>query len=230
MVLQHAHSFPRASSDASGLRLDPARILAGAGAIALNVVALLLLLIPAGLPSVTAPRVDKGITVVDIVERIKPPAPPPPRPVEVVSPRTPAAPQVPVKPDRARPVSDQVVVDQGTLPADPVVSPAINAGPADIAPTSAPPHGMQLEYAQAPSPPYPREAVMAGMQGTVLLRVLVDVDGRPLRVEVERSSGHRVLDEAARRFVLKRWSFRPAMQGGRAVQAIGLVPIDYRLD
>lgn len=230
MVLQHAHSFPHASSGASGLRLDAARILAGAGAIALNVVALLLLLMPAGLQPVATPHTDKGITVVDIVERIKPPVPPPPQPVEVVRPRTPATPHAAVKPDFTRPVIDQVVVDQGTLPADPEVAPATDATPTDIAPPSGPVHGMQLEYARAPSPPYPRDALIAGLQGTVLLRVLVDTDGRPLRVEVERSSGHRVLDEAARRFVLKRWSFRPAMQGGQAVQAIGLVPIDFSLD
>src|SRR3546814_4925883 len=56
MVLQHAHSFSAASSP----RLDVARIAAGAGAIALNVAVLLLLLIPAGLPDLAAPS-DRGI-------------------------------------------------------------------------------------------------------------------------------------------------------------------------
>ena len=35
--------------------------------------------------------------------------------------------------------------------------------------------------------------------------------------------------EAARKHVLKRWMFRPAMQDGVAVQAIGLVPINFSL-
>ncbi len=64
----------------------------------------------------------------------------------------------------------------------------------------------------------------------MLLQVLVGIDGKPLDVTVARGSGHRQLDEAARRHVLKRWSFRPAMQDGQAVQALGLVPIDFSLD
>jgi protein TonB len=90
--------------------------------------------------------------------------------------------------------------------------------------------GVQLEYASAPAPAYPRDALREGAQGTVLLKVLVDIDGRPLEVQVARSSGHRSLDRAAREQVLRRWTFRPAMLDGRAVQAIGLVPVDFRLD
>src|SRR3546814_5135994 len=81
MVLQHAHSFSAASSP----RLDVARIAAGAGAIALNVAVLLLLLIPAGLPDLAAPS-DRGMVVVPIVDRIIPPKPP--VPVPVVKPRS----------------------------------------------------------------------------------------------------------------------------------------------
>ena len=104
-----------------------------------------------------------------------------------------------------------------------------DAGDHDIAPQ--PPRvGVQLEYAQAPAPAYPRDALRDGVEGTVLLKVLVDVDGRPLDVQVERSSGNRSLDRAARDQVLQRWRFRPAMQDGRAVQAIGLVPVDFRLN
>src|SRR3546814_9073282 len=85
MVLQHAHSFSAVSSP----RLDVARIAAGAGAIALNVAVLLLLLIPAGLPDLAAPS-DRGMVVVPIVDRIIPPKPP--VPVPVVKPVTPVAP------------------------------------------------------------------------------------------------------------------------------------------
>src|SRR3546814_5148913 len=110
MVLQHAHSFSAVSSP----RLDVARIAAGAGAIALNVAVLLLLLIPAGLPDLAAPS-DRGMVVVPIVDRIIPPKPP--VPVPVVKPVTPVAPATPapVRPDIVQPVVEQVVVDQGTL-------------------------------------------------------------------------------------------------------------------
>ncbi|MDN5781532.1 MAG: energy transducer TonB [Luteimonas sp.] len=224
MVLQHAHSF----SDASFPRLDVARIAAGAGAIALNVAVLLLLLIPAGMPALSPPS-DRGIVVVPIIDRIVPPLPPVPVPVTQPMPATPTTP-VPVQRDIVQPAIEQVVVDQGTLPAEDVVAPVDIAGNGDIAPPAGPVVGMRLEYAKAPSPPYPRDALRAGLQGTVLLQVLVDVDGRPLQVDVERSSGHRVLDDAARRYVLLHWTFRPATKDGRPVQAVGLVPIAYSLD
>ena len=59
--------------------------------------------------------------------------------------------------------------------------------------------------------------------------MLVGVDGRPLQVDVRQGSGDRRLDAAAREQVLRHWRFRPAMREGRAVQAIGLVPIAFNL-
>ncbi|MDE2407031.1 MAG: energy transducer TonB, partial [Xanthomonadaceae bacterium] len=88
---------------------------------------------------------------------------------------------------------------------------------------------LQLAYRQAPAPSYPRAALLHNLSGTVLLQVLVDENGHPLDVTVARSSGHRELDEAARLQVLKRWSFQPATRNGRAVQALGLVPIEFNL-
>jgi protein TonB len=70
---------------------------------------------------------------------------------------------------------------------------------------------------------------MEHAEGTVMLRVLVDVDGGPLEVTIEVSSGNRELDRAARAQVLKSWKFQPAMQDGRAVQAYGRVPVNFSL-
>ena len=69
----------------------------------------------------------------------------------------------------------------------------------------------------------------AGDEGTVLLRVLVDETGRPREVSIETSSGHRLLDQAAREQVLAKWRFHPATRQGRAVAAYALVPIDFKL-
>jgi protein TonB len=90
--------------------------------------------------------------------------------------------------------------------------------------------GMSLEYASAPAPSYPRDALRAGITGTVLLEVLVDVDGSPLKVTIHRSSGNRELDRAAQQQVQRHWRFRPASRNGTAVQAIGIVPIDFKLN
>ncbi|GAA3929283.1 energy transducer TonB [Luteimonas lutimaris] len=225
MVLQHVHPF----SGASLPKLDTTRIAAGAGAIATNVAVLLLLLIPAGVPDPAA-MPERGMMVVPITERIVPP-PRPPVPVPVTQPLTPVAPATPAPVHRElQPVVEQVVMDEGTLQADEVVSPPVDAGIGDIAPPAGPVAGVRLEYAKAPSPPYPRDALRAGLQGIVMLQVLVDVDGHPLEVEVRQSSGHRSLDAAARKYVLRHWTFRPAMVDGRPVQAVGIVPIAYSLD
>ena len=79
---------------------------------------------------------------------------------------------------------------------------------------------MSLEYASAPAPSYPREALRAGITGTVLLEVLVGVDGSPLKVTIHQSSGNRELDRAAQQQVQKHWRFRPASRDGAPVQAI----------
>lgn len=119
-------------------------------------------------------------------------------------------------------------VDNGTLSAmientdtntEPTTGPETLARP--------PLTGMQLQYITAPAPIYPREALRAGLEGTVLLRVLVGPDGMPLEVSIEKSSGHRVLDATARQQMLKRGKFRPAMHQGQVVQAYGLAPIDF---
>ena len=89
--------------------------------------------------------------------------------------------------------------------------------------------GSQLETIAATAPRYPREEARAGVQGRVILRILVGIDGRPLAVTIDKSSGNRVLDRTAREHVLKTWIFKPAMRNGQPVQAYGLVPMDFTM-
>ena len=223
MVLQQTHRRPRVAHQ----RLDLSRILGISSTLALNVLAMLALLIPMNLPApIALPDPDPQLFWIDDEPRPKPQ----PVKVEVVRPQ-PVLPQ----PVRARtvepPVADvPVLVENGSLQADPVVEATVSDfGPPDIAP-STPVAGVRLEYASAPAPDYPRDAIRRNLQGTVMLQVLVDVDGKPLEVTVQRSSGHGVLDREAVRHVMRNWTFRPAMKDGRAVQATGIVPIDFRLD
>jgi protein TonB len=116
----------------------------------------------------------------------------------------------------------------GDMAGDPVEVAKVDPGLNDA--ITQPLAGAHLEYLAAPPPRYPIEAIREALTGTVTLRVLVDVDGRPLEVQVEHSSGHRVLDAAARKQVLGKWRFKPAMDNGRAVQAIGLVPVVFSLN
>jgi protein TonB len=57
----------------------------------------------------------------------------------------------------------------------------------------------------------------------------VDEAGKPLDVVIESSSGHTVLDKAARDQVLARWRFQPAQRDGHAVQAWARIPITFDL-
>lgn len=86
-----------------------------------------------------------------------------------------------------------------------------------------------IAYETATPPAYPIQALRAGVQGTVLLKVLVDSSGKPAQAAIERSSGSRILDDAARRHVLAAWRFHPAMRDGHAIQAWALVPVKFNL-
>ena len=135
-----------------------------------------------------------------------------------------------------KPVEDKqivdapIVVDQGSERAIDTSVAAIDSGDIGV-----PSHGTgplpsaTLEYVRATSPRYPISELKSGVEGTVVLRVLVDVDGTPLDVSIENSSGNRNLDRSALQHVLKTWRFKPAMQNGQAVQAYGLVPIAFSL-
>lgn len=216
------------SSDASP-RLEAQRILAISFALAVHALALLVLLLPLTQQPLQQARALPEPERWRVPEQV-PVTPVPPR--AVLQPRIqPSQPRsLPAPVQRTLPIPAQAVIEQGTLPADPTPASVATNGP-ELSPAyDGPPlQGAQLRYAVAPPPAYPRDAVREGAQGTVLLRILVDVDGRPLEVAIERGSGHRSLDREAVRHVQQRWRFEPAMRDGRPVQAWGLVPIAFSL-
>lgn len=207
-------------------RVDPLRILGYSTAIAVNTIAAGLLLMPLRAPPPAPPEAPRAVWVLPATPT--PPVLPPP--IDLPRPTTPTPQVEPRVVAPTLPVVAPVVVDQGTLPMSLPVEPADVVASIEPAPVVSGPAPMTLEYAVAPPPPYPRDSARNGDEGLVLLQVLVDVDGRPLDVTIAEGSGHRELDQAARRHVLANWRFRPAMRDGRAVQAIGLVPIEFSLD
>jgi protein TonB len=86
-----------------------------------------------------------------------------------------------------------------------------------------------IAYETATPPDYPIAALREGVEGTVLLRVLVDETGKPVQVVVLKSSGSRLLDNAAREHVLAAWRFHPAQRDGHAIQAWAQVPVKFSL-
>lgn len=81
------------------------------------------------------------------------------------------------------------------------------------------------------SPPvYPAAARAAGQEGTVVLRLKIDLNGRIVTCQVTSSSGHPLLDAAAVSAV-RSWRFVPAMnRAGRPAAWNGRLPIHFVLD
>ena len=87
---------------------------------------------------------------------------------------------------------------------------------------------IQARYSETPKPVYPESARSEGREGQVILRVLVDDQGRSKHVEINRSSGSEALDRAAAE-AIKRWRFIPARYGDKAVESWIRIPIEFRL-
>jgi len=79
-----------------------------------------------------------------------------------------------------------------------------------------------------PRPQYPRSARRRGLEGTVILKVLVNIRGRVGECRVHKSSGHSILDERAMKTVRK-WTFKPGTQGAKSSAMWVKVPIRFQL-
>jgi protein TonB len=223
--MAHAIHLPSAAHES----IDGGRIAANTGTLLINGALLLALLVPLSQRAPDAPATPhEAITIIQL-PKIRPVDPPPPERVEIT--RRPPTPVTRPSP-QTRPVVAQL--EQPVVDAQPgdmaIEAPAnvVDEGPATIEPATTSPI-TQLQALRAPPPPYPAEAMRAGLSGTVELEILVGTDGRALDVRIVRSSGHRMLDQAARRTVLSKWTFVPAMRDGRAVEALGRLPVVFTL-
>ena len=76
-------------------------------------------------------------------------------------------------------------------------------------------------------PEYSEEARKAKWQGTVVLQLVVDDQGRPQNLKVLRSLGLG-LDQKAIEAVEK-WRFKPGMKDGKAVPVMATIEVNFRL-
>jgi len=76
-------------------------------------------------------------------------------------------------------------------------------------------------------PEYSDEARRAKIQGTVLLYLEVDSEGRPCNISVRQSLGLGLDDRAIE--AVKRWKFRPGRQNGKAIATAAIVEVNFRL-
>jgi protein TonB len=83
-------------------------------------------------------------------------------------------------------------------------------------------------YKVNPPPEYPRLARKRGYQGTVVLDVLVDQNGKVGNLRLFTSSGHSILDKKAMVSV-KEWLFEPGMKGDKKLDMWVRVPVRFEL-
>ena len=162
-----------------------------------------------------------------------PPAPPPPAtpappPLATPSPTPPAqvpAAEVTVTPSTASNQAITAVASSTPQPA--AASAAAPAAPARAAPPTRTP--ASVSAAQCDKPDYPSASRRMEEEGTVSLRFLVGVDGQVIQSEIEKSSGFKRLDEAARAG-LSKCRFQPATVDGRPEQAWASMKYTWRLE
>ena len=215
-------SFARPQSLA-GVHPDTVRIVAMSAAIALNAAALIAVMRPMVAHMVDAPRSTQPF-VLQFVEPPPPVKPPPPIELQRIPTKAPPTTVVQKHVEAPPVVTPPMATDEGTAPMVPPAPVTVSAPTEQAGPVEA-----TLAYVAAPAPKYPAQAIRGHMQGTVTLRVLVDETGKPLDVVIESSSGHELLDRAARDQVLARWRFQPAQANGHAVQAWARIPVNFDL-
>jgi len=77
-------------------------------------------------------------------------------------------------------------------------------------------------------PPYPRLARQLNQEGQVILSVEIDAKGLARDIKIVKSSGYKLLDDAAVKTV-KGWIFIPATKNGQPVSSQVEIPVRFKL-
>ena len=159
-----------------------------------------------------------------IIEEIKPPQPdkPPPPPPKLETPPPPFIPPPEVNIQMPMQMAPTITAVAPTPPPKP--APMVPTPPREPTRTAA-----VVNAASCDKPDYPPAARRANETGTVLLNFLIDVDGKVIDSKIERSSGSRRLDEAARAG-LELCNFRPATVDGKPTRAWARIEYVWRLE
>ncbi|WP_430387420.1 energy transducer TonB [Dyella sp. 20L07] len=203
---------------------DSARIAALSAAIAINLVALVAVMRPMAPQWIEQVKHLSETQIRFIPPPAKVPDPPTLEIKQILQPK--AFPHPRAQP---QPTSPPVVTptDEGTMvapPATPTLAPANPEPVVGSAPVEA-----TLAYRAVPLT-YPSQALRSHMEGTVVLKVLVNEQGVPQEATVEQSSGYALLDRSARDQVLRGWKFQPATVNGQPARAWARVPVTFNLN
>ena len=174
------------------------------------------------------------VQMVPLEEELPPPPPTPPPPPADTPPSEAASVPTPLTAPPPVVVIPTAPVQQ--VAPTPPVPPVEIAPPAPPAPVAAPPGPPAIENAgdlstemvSATPPRYPVESRRLREEGTVVLMVVLNIDGAVQNVSLQRSSGHDRLDRAALSAV-RRWRWSPTRRNGAMVMVRGIVEIPFRL-
>lgn len=179
---------------------------------------------------------DKPVGVELVMEEHKgdltPPAAPSPTPAPAQPPQDPAPAEEPAPPTKPPVEARQDTPEQTPAPPEtsrpsqsapppPPPAPTISLHGTD-SPSEAKAFGADIIPAAPDAvfhnrpPDYPMAAARAGQQGTVILMIHISPSGQAWSVDIARSSGYPLLDQAAREAVM-RWRFLPAVKDGRPI-------------
>jgi periplasmic protein TonB len=180
-------------------------------------------------PETRTPPPGPPVTIDYVFEK----APPPPKkPIEVEVVKTQPKPFIQPQPTPAPPkleTSETVKVATTESFSEDVSTHSIEPPSIieDTGPIGGPPQDRALEAIDAPPPPYPPGV---NFSGTVKYRVLVGTNGRPVKVEISKSSGNHRVDRIVRDHIKRRWKFNPMEDNGQVVEAWGNGRIVFTLD
>lgn len=189
--------------------------------------------------SISMGEPDNVIMANVVMDRPAPPArqPQPPRPQAQPQPQPTPRPPPQVMPQRLpTPLvsntvpseSAPVVPTSASSPAGVAAASSGTQRPSTSAPTVTLP-STNADYLNNPAPPYPRMSRRMGEQGTVVVRVFINTEGRAEKAEIRTSSGYARLDDTALETV-KRWRYVPGTRAGVAEAMWFNVPIRFVLD
>lgn len=218
-------SPPRPVLDYAAQQRKPTRNLIGIGLMIL-LHAALLYAISSGLGRKFV-KIVKAPVEAKLIEEVKLPdlPPPPPPPPKNLPPPPPPAYVPPVD------------VPQASAPAAVGAITAVTSTPPPPAPVVvAPPPAPQVRVpailnaaSNCPKPEYPAASRRMEEEGTVLLRFLVEVDGKIVQAAIEKSSGFPRLDEAAK-LALSKCQFKPGTVDGKAEQSWANLKYTWKLE
>lgn len=174
-----------------------------------------------------------------IIDEIKPPPPPPPDkplappPPKLAAPPPPFIPPPEIQVQQPPPQQNTIAAVTSVKPDNPVLPPPqkVEAAPAPVAAPAAPAVHVPpvIDSRACDKPKYPRVSELAEETGTVYLQFLVGVDGRVIESKVEKSSGFKNLDSAARS-ALSLCKFKPGTSDGKPEQSWAKLQYVWKLE